>query len=139
MRYLLPAAIFLTLCASAAHAGSAEVNMRAVLKNLNGDAMQDCNRAKASDPRDCAEFVPLTLGRFASAALNLIEPNMKPEDMTLRGHLAREIRNAEATGDGTISLDPRDIDLIRTQMAKTGTPPSVVEEAYELLMPPAKK
>jgi hypothetical protein len=111
----------------------------------DGKVQQDCDHVAddISDPQKygkCDRFVPLTIGRLAAGAVDRNDKDLKPADIVIRGFLARKIRAAvdPITGKGTVDLDPRDVDLIHDQIAKTGLPPSVIIQAFDLLAPPAK-
>jgi hypothetical protein len=130
---------------SPAFAAETQIDFTATLTGPNGVAQQDCDHVNENNPQApfCDKFVPLTLGRLAAAALDQIEPNLKPEDIVVRGSLARRIRDSMSplsSTHGKLGLDPRDIDLIRGQLAKMRENPSIIDEAYDLLTPsPATK
>lgn len=133
-----------TFAFAPAYAADIEIDMMTVLKAADGTPMPDCDHFNQDNPQApfCDKTVPLTLGRLAAAAVDQIEPNLKPDEIVSRGHLVREIRNAIAPlspTKGKLRLDPRDIDLIKTQIAKMRLSPSTVMQAYEMLPPPATK
>lgn len=134
------AALILTAVTSAR---ATEVDMSAVLMAPDGRAQQDCDHVvddvKSPDYGKCDRYVTLTLGRLAAGAVDQPEQGLKPADIVIRGSLARKIRKAlTITGKWTVDLDPRDIDLIKDQISKMRLNPSVITQAYDLLMPPAK-
>lgn len=118
-----------------------QVDFTVQLMGPNNQAQQDCDHVNDADPKNpfCDKLVPLTLGRLAAAALDQVEPNLKPADIVERGSLARRIRDSlqvlSAT-HGKLSLDQRDVDLIKDQLAKMREAPSVIDQAYDLLTPP---
>ena len=120
-----------------------EIDMSTVLMGANGQAQQDCDHVvddiKSPDYGKCDKYVTLTLGRLAAGAVDQPDQGLKPADIVIRGSLARKIRKAlTVSNKWTVDLDPRDIDLIKEQIAKTRLNPSVLDQAFELLMPPAK-
>lgn len=120
-----------------------EIDMSTILMGANGQAQQDCDHViddiKSPDYGKCDKYVTLTLGRLAAGAVDQPEQGLKPADIVIRGSLARKIRKAwTVSGKWTLDLDPRDVDLIRDQIAKTRLNPSVMTQAFDLLNPPAK-
>lgn len=130
-------------------AADTEVDMSVVLMGQDGKGQPDCDHI-IDDVQSplygrCDKYVILTLGRLAAGAVDRDEKDaaghstLKPADIVIRGSLARKIRAAlTVSGKWTVGLDPREIDLIHDQIAKTGLPPSVITQAFDLLMPPAK-
>jgi hypothetical protein len=136
-------AIAAVLAASIAPAHAVEIDMSHVLLAPDGKSQQDCDHvvedAKSPDYGKCDRYVNLTLGRLAAGAVDQPEQGMKPADIVIRGSLARRIRGAlTVSGKWTVDLDPRDVDLIKDQIAKMRLNPSVITQAYDLLSPPAK-
>jgi hypothetical protein len=140
MRWFLVLVLGLGLT-TASVASEIQIDFTTQLTGPNGQTQQDCDHVNDTNPQSpfCDKFVPLTLGRLAAAALDQIEPNLKPEDIVERGSLARRIRaslSPLSATHGKLGLDPRDIDLIKTQLAKMRENPSIIDQAYDLLAPP---
>jgi hypothetical protein len=135
-----------TIAAAVLFAGPAaatEIDLSSVLMGADGKAFMDCDHvnddSKSQEFGKCDKWVPLTMGRFAAGSVDRNDKDLKPADIVIRGSLARKIRAAmdPLTGKpGKLDLDPRDIDLIHDQMAKSGLPPSVITQGFDLLMPP---
>jgi len=120
-----------------------EINLLAPLIGANGLALQDCDK-QGKTPQECEKLVDLTLGRLAAAAVDRNEPDLHPEQLVERGMLVMKIRRTMALpnsdGEVILNLEPKEIDLIKTLIAKfPQIVPSVVAQSYELLLPPAHK
>jgi hypothetical protein len=143
IRFYLTIVLFAFAAALSEPALAVEIDMSTILIGANGQAQQDCDHViddiKSPDYGKCDRYVTLTLGRLAAGAVDQPEQGLKPADIVIRGSLARKIRKAyTVSGKWTLDLDPRDVDLIKEQIAKTRLNPSVLDQAFDLLMPPAK-
>jgi len=117
-----------------------EVELSATLVDQHGTTLEDCGHFNTDDPQRpfCDQKIPMTLGWVISSALNQVEAGLKPEDITTRGMLVRRIWKATELPSAKpvmMDLDPRDLDVIRAQLAKLRLNPSTLAQAYELLQP----
>ncbi len=143
IRFYLTIALLAFAAALSEPALATEIDMSTILIGPNGQAQQDCDHIvddiKSPDYGKCDKNVTLTLGRLAAAAVDQPDQGLKPADIVIRGSLARKIRKGlTVSGKWMLDLDPRDIDLIKEQIAKMRLNPSVLDQAFDLLSPPAK-
>jgi hypothetical protein len=117
-----------------------EINLMVPLTDQAGTPQQDCDHVDTTK-QVCDKYVTLTLGRLAAAAVDLIDPSLKPSEIRQHGDLVLKIRRVmlSPAAHGKADLTPAELDMIEAQIPKLRVAPSTVSQAVELLHPPVTK
>jgi hypothetical protein len=106
-----------------------EVDFSVLMKDAEDKVMTDCVTTQCEAKRE------ITLRIVALTALNVAEQNLPADEQIRRGLLAQTIYKSI----GTVTLDAKDTELVKTLIAKRGYPPVVVLQAFQQLDPASIK